>query len=286
MVQLKFSLAASFLALVLVLLLTSPVWAQQPATLTSLRACGLTAGPVLKVRDVIDGDTLVVEDGREVRIVGIQAPKLPLGRRGFEPWPLAVQAKKALEELTQGKSVRLMHSGNREDRHGRILAHLLVLENPLEATHGLWLEQAMLAQGMARVYSFRDNRACITELLAFEREARAESAGIWSEPFYRVRQVAETKDLIDTFQVIEGRVIGTARRSEGIYLNFGTDWSTDTTVFVAKRDIKRFEKAEMDLLSLESRTIRVRGWLDLRNGPMIELTHPEQVELVEGSQAE
>src|SRR3546814_5034081 len=42
---------------------------------------------------VIDGDTLTLADGREIRLVGIQAPKLALGRTGFQPWPLAEEAK-------------------------------------------------------------------------------------------------------------------------------------------------------------------------------------------------
>ena len=35
------------------------------------------------VTQVVDGDTLVLDDGTEVRLVGIQAPKLALGRVGF-----------------------------------------------------------------------------------------------------------------------------------------------------------------------------------------------------------
>ena len=52
------------------------------------------AGP-FAVESVVDGDTLVLADGRQVRLVGIQAPKLPLGRDGFQPWPLADEAKQS-----------------------------------------------------------------------------------------------------------------------------------------------------------------------------------------------
>ena len=54
--------------------------------------------------EVVDGDTVVLEDGRRVRLVGIQAPKLPLGRPGFERWPLADEAKHALESLVLGEN--------------------------------------------------------------------------------------------------------------------------------------------------------------------------------------
>src|SRR3546814_20171745 len=63
---------------------------------------------------VIDGDTLVLADEREVRLVGIQTPKLPLGRAGFEAWPLAGEAKSKLEEIALGRVLDLGFGGRRE----------------------------------------------------------------------------------------------------------------------------------------------------------------------------
>ena len=74
--------------------------------------------------EVIDGDTLVLADGSEVRLVGIQAPKLPLGRADFVAQPLAEEAKAALAAMTLGRTVALSYGGQRIDRWGRRLAHL------------------------------------------------------------------------------------------------------------------------------------------------------------------
>src|SRR5690606_29020787 len=79
----------------------------------------LADGGSFTVVEVVDGDTLVLDDGREVRLVGIQAPKLPLGRTGFETWPLAEEARRALAELALGRTVRLGYGGRQVDRHGR-----------------------------------------------------------------------------------------------------------------------------------------------------------------------
>jgi micrococcal nuclease len=65
-----------------------------------------------------------------------------------------------------------------------------------------------------------------------------------------------------------------------IYLNFAEDWRRDFTVSVARKDVDAFTAAGIDLKELAGKTIRVRGWLQWRNGPMIEATHPEQIELV------
>ena len=62
----------------------------------------LEPGPAATVRAVVDGDTVVLGDRSQVRLVGLQAPKLPLGRAGFPVWPLAPEAKAALE--SQGLS--------------------------------------------------------------------------------------------------------------------------------------------------------------------------------------
>ena len=223
------------------------------------------------VRAVVDGDTLLLESGVEVRLVGIQAPKLPLGRRGFRTWPLAGEAKAALEELSLGKHLALGYGGRKIDRNGRLLAHLT-------DDAGSWIQGAMLSRGMARVYTFADNRSRVAEMLALEREARDARRGIWSNAFYRVRDATETPDLIDTFQLVEGVVQNVAIVRGRAYLNFGADWRTDFTVTVPPVGLRRFDGGADALESFRGQRIRVRGWLKRQNGPMIEATHPEQIE--------
>ena len=246
---------------------------------TSAAAEGPSSAPLAhgdsqRVVAVIDGDTLVLEDGSEVRLVGIQAPKLALGRSDFAAQPLAEEAKAALEEMTLGQTVALSYGGQRIDRWGRRLAHL-------HDQRGRWIQGELLASGLARVYTFRDNRALAAAMLAAERAARENGRGIWGDPFFQVRTVAETEALIDTFQIVEGEVLDAAVVRGRAYLNFGADWREDFTVTVSPKDRRAFTSAGLDLESLAGREIRVRGWLDSYNGPQIELTHPEQLEIIE-----
>ena len=163
-----------------------------------------------RVTEVIDGDTVVLDNGRQVRLVGIQAPKLPLGRPGFEKWPLADAAKSALEDLVLGKTVTLGYGGLRTDRYNRLLAHLFLPD-------GAWVQGRLLEDGMARGQTF---------------------------------------------------------------LNFGEDWRTDFTISIAARDWKRFEAEGISPEDFRGRKVRVRGWLRSRNGPMINATHAEQIEVL------
>lgn len=226
------------------------------------------------VRSVVDGDTVILDDRSQVRLVGLQAPKLPLGRPNYPKWPLADEAKEALRALALGRRVTLAFGGRRSDRYGRHLAHLYRAD-------GLWIQGEMLKRGLARVYSFRDNRALVPEMLALEREARVAGRGIWAHPFYRIRRIEETPRHIDSFQLVEGRVLKATRVGRYGFLNFGMDWRSDFTISVGGAARRMLAKKGFEFAALEGRLIRVRGWLKLRNGPMIVLTHPEQIEVLD-----
>lgn len=233
---------------------------------------------LVEVESVVDGDTVILSDQRQVRLVGIQAPKLPLGRKGFETWPLAETAKRALEELTLGQKVRLAYGGRRMDRHGRALAHLYVTDKDGEE---IWIQGRLLEAGMARVYSFADNRALIDPMLARERAARRAGRGIWADGFYAIRDSDALDPYIDSFQLVQGRVQDVAVVKGRVYLNFGPDWRSDFTVVLQPPTRRLFVAEGLDVADYDARDIRVRGWLKTFNGPMIEVTHPEQIEVLE-----
>jgi len=231
-----------------------------------------------EVRLVIDGDTLVLDDGTEVRLVGTMAPKLPLGRPGYPTWPLAPEAKAQLEGLVLGRTVGLGFGGNEWDRHGRLLAQLW-------RDDGLWVQGAMVAAGLARVYGFADNRALLAELLTLERQARAKRLGMWSLPDYAVLSAAalerEAEAYVDSFQLAEGRIAEAAVVRGRAYLNFGDDWQRDLTAVLESETVDLFLAEGLDPADYVGRLVRLRGWVELYNGPMIEITHPEQIEVLE-----
>jgi len=231
------------------------------------------------VLEVVDGDTVVldrkIEGANQVRLVGLQAPKLPLGRNGFRMWPLAPQSKTALEALTLGRAVNLRYGGAEKDRHGRLLAHLFLED-------GTWVQGQMLQIGMARVYTFPDNRAVAADMHRHEQAARDAERGIWAHPFYKIRAAAPEalKRYTGTFQIIEGKVIDAVRVKSRVYLNFGEDWRSDFTVTLNSRARKMFKSSGIEPLDYKNKTIRVRSWLKKYNGPAIDATHPEQIEIV------
>lgn len=245
-----------------------------------LRVPDLIAGETGEVRSISDGDTLYLDSGLKVRLSAIQAPKLPLGRVGFEAWPLGEESKSALIELTTGKTLQLYYSGERRDRYDRALAQTFTLKD--DGSPDLWLQEEMVRLGMARVYTWPDTFQDSERLYAAEIKARDAKRGIWGEDYYRIRSPepdALAQD-VDSYQIVQGIITSAADVRGQIYLNFGADYKTDFTIAIAKRDRKRFEKSGIDPLSLEGATVRVRGWVELSNGPMVWLDHPERLEVL------
>lgn len=245
-----------------------------PALPAAAGPAELAQGGAATVVRVVDGDTVVLNDARQVRLVGIQAPKLPLGREDFVAWPLGAEAKAYLERLVLGKAVELRLGSQAMDRHGRVLAHLLRTDD------GLWVQGALLTAGMARVYTFADNRALAAEMLAMERQARSDGSGLWGLPYYALRNEGNARHDIGSFQIVEGRVLDVARFKDRVYLNFGVNWRTDFTIKVLARDEQAFVQSGLDLMGLKGRRVRVRGWIKSENGAMIELDHPERLEVL------
>ena len=231
------------------------------------------------VVEVTDGDTVVLDDGRKIRLIGMQAPKLPLGREDFVSWPMAPEAQKALADLALNKNVRLGFGGEELDRHERVLAHMFVQSEEGE----VWAQLFMVGAGLGRVYSFPDNRKCLEPLFAAEARARAERLGIWTNPYYSVRAADRPGELLDRvghYELVEGRVLLADRRGSRIFLNFGRFWKEDFTAVIEGPALRLFENDELDPLVLEGALVRIRGWVDDRDGPRIEVTHPEQIEVL------
>ena len=239
---------------------------------------GLRDGPKGTVTQVVDGDTLMLDNGLVVRLIGIQAPHLKLGREGLDDWPKGPEAKAALEAIALNRPVLLRYGGEEKDRYGRLLAQVFITG----AETG-WVQRQMLATGMARVYSFPDNRACLPDLLAAEVKARTAGLGIWADPYYRVRRADRPKDfstLSGHYELVEGRVLKAEKSGGRVYMNFGRYFKEDFTAVIDARALRLFADDRLDPLKLGGALVRVRGWIDLQDGPRLTITHPEQIEVL------
>ena len=81
------------------------------------------------------------------------------------------------------------------------------------------------------------------------------------------------------FELVEGPVISVSRSKSGVYLSFGADWKTDFTARIAKDVLAAHPDFDQILSQLKDKPVTVRGWIERRNGPMIDVRDPAQIEL-------
>jgi DNA/RNA endonuclease YhcR with UshA esterase domain len=121
---------------------------------------------------------------------------------------------------------------------------------------------------------------CVRRLIEIESRARAGGTGFW-DGAARVMAAGDPAlgDRLGEFVTVEGTVVSVGGSHSNVYLNFGDDWSKDFTVIASRRDIKRWPDAGEDLARLEGERVRVRGYVERWNGPLIRIEHPAQVEV-------
>ncbi len=240
----------------------------------------LSKGETGRVTRVIDGDSFVMTlaDGTKVsvRLSAVQAPRT--AQRSEKAWPFARESKAGLAALIQGRDVQLSYGDETRDRFGRAIAQVHTVST--SGAPDLWIQSEMVRLGLVRVFSWKNERADMAALYGLETEARDRSRGLWANPTYAIRKPDPdplAQD-VDSWQIIEGFVTSTADVRGRIYLNFGADYKTDFTIAIAKKNVKRF--AMIDPISLLGARVRVRGWVEMINGPMIWLDHPGRLEVL------
>lgn len=136
-----------------------------------------------RVSWVHDGDTLKVDGIGTVRMIGVDVPETAaserdqyLRRQGVSSPIQRQTAKKALHFVigeAKGKTVRLRFDGDRQDRHGRTLAYVVLPD-------GRNLNRLLLEEGLAAVYR-RFDFQLKKEFLTAEKEARDVGRGMWEK---------------------------------------------------------------------------------------------------------
>ncbi len=123
----------------------------------------------LKVVKVVDGDTIVLSDGRTVRYIGIDTPE--------QGEPFYEAAKNFNRKLVQGKTVELEFDLERYDRYGRLLAYVFVRD---KTGRRIFVNAEMVRNGFARIYTKPPNVKYADLFLRLQEEARTNNRGLWA----------------------------------------------------------------------------------------------------------
>lgn len=168
-------LAILILSLTYTLLETSESPTVSPSP-TPIKTAVINPSSVL-VTEVIDGDTIVFENGQHIRFIGIDSPELhhpkkPVGCFGQE-------AKDKLTKLILGRKVRLEKDVSETDRYKRLLRYVYV-DPSTSSRQAFFINDYMVRQGYAVAVTFPPDVKYKDELRAAQNEAEQENRGLWN----------------------------------------------------------------------------------------------------------
>ncbi len=126
---------------------------------------------LVKVVRVIDGDTIVLENGKIVRYLGIDTPELNI-KKG-KPECYSIEAKKKNEELVLGKKVRLEKDVSETDKYGRLLRYVYV--------ETIFVNEYLVREGYATILTYPPDVKYADLFLKFQQEARENQRGLWDK---------------------------------------------------------------------------------------------------------
>jgi len=135
------------------------------------------------VKRAIDGDTLQLEDGERVRLIGIDTPEMHESDKLYRDSQRTKQDIRTIKELgrrayaftknlVEGKRVSLEFDMEKHDKYGRLLAYVYLKD-------GTFVNADIVKQGYASLMTFPPNVKYADLFLKLYREAGENRRGLW-----------------------------------------------------------------------------------------------------------
>lgn len=214
------------------------------------------------VKKVFDGDTLMLEGGRKVRLLGINTPEVE--HRNQPAQPGGDEARRWLMEKALNRKVRLETDSESADKYGRVLAHVFTDRKE-------HLNLQLVEQGLATVSIFPPNLRYAKPLVDAERRAEKARLGIWRRKEYEPFPVGRLNASGRSGWVrVTGRIVDLRKSRKFVYLKFSNTFE----VRIEKKELALFP----ELGSYLGRSVEVRGWLNrYKKGHSMLIRHPSAI---------
>jgi len=133
---------------------------------------------VFRVENVIDGDTIKLENGDVVRYIGIDTPETKHPSKPQECF--GQEASKKNEELVEGKEVRLVKDVSETDRYNRLLRYVYVED--------VFVNDYLVREGFANASSYPPDVKYQDQFTEAEQKARENERGLWADDACEVEE--------------------------------------------------------------------------------------------------
>ena len=219
-----------------------------------------------RVKQVIDGDTIVLQNGDTVRFLGINTPEL--GHGEFTDEPLANPARQFVSRRIKGREVRLAGERERRDRYGRRLAEIYTPD-------GENLAVELLEQGLGFATAVGDEPFdYLDAYLQAESSARTADKGVWGETFF---SPLSAKTAVDMHHRGYRRIRGTVKRVSRSRNNQTLHLEGDFRVLISHAAWDRHFSGTPQ--HYEGQSVEVRGWIFKSHGVTgMKVYHPAMLE--------
>ncbi|SEP73178.1 thermonuclease family protein [Nitrosomonas ureae] len=196
------------------------------------------------VARVYDGDTIILTDKKQIRLLGINTPEIESRLRAEEPG--GVVAKKWLQAQLQENKVYLEYDQTKRDKYKRLLAHVFTPD-------GKHINQALLENGLAFVSIIPPNIRYSDKLIQAQLQAEKQKLGIWSMPDYQPKPIEQIANHNKGWQ-----------RFTGIPASIKKSRKYTRLMFDDKIDI-RIQNTNLDLFpalnTYVGKSLEIRGWV-------------------------
>jgi len=132
------------------------------------------------VTRIVDGDTILLDNGTKVRYIGIDTPETKHPKKPVQYF--GKEASEANKKLVDGKKVRLEYDVQKTDKYGRALAYVYVEDASQGHPVGeIFVNAWLVENGYARVSTYPPNVKYQNKFIELERKAREEKRGLWKK---------------------------------------------------------------------------------------------------------
>ena len=250
--------------------------AAAPSRAAAAEQCGPDGAPT-QVAAVLDDLELALDDGRVLRLAGIDPVRATPNRPNF-----GEEARQALAGWIGGRTILVKPLATAPDRWDLCPARVFADSEPtVPAGDGLSINEALLDAGWARARPEAAIRDEFVAFLAHEARARTSGLGLWSDPYYAIVEADDRKSLAErtgAMVLVEGRI----RLHEGrarIFVALGA-LPSGVVATLTRHTMTSLAKAGLDLRQLVGAKVRLRGFLDDRFGFRIDLVDSGQIEVL------
>jgi endonuclease YncB( thermonuclease family) len=245
---------------------------------------GDVSARVISVNERLD---LTLDDGRQLKIAGADPPR---------PTPddpaLDIRARDQLAGWLGGRTIAFRVARAGQDRWGRLAAFVYGPDPQNGDGQGapeLSVAEALIDAGLARYDPGLAAQGCRGLFLAAEAEARAAKLGLWADPYYAVLDPGAPGSFAEragSMVILAGKVTSAAGRRPRVIFYVGPSLGPRSGIAVTMlaRTGEQFEAAYAAAQRLAGKTVRVRGLLDTRFGPRLEIRSLDAVELLGAEQ--